>query len=149
VFIFSDNDIINEAFVEDINNILSVGEIPNLFSPKEDLPAIREKIKKEYIREFGTEGKELRVSEDELNEYFFTRMQSNFHLMICMSKTGDNLRNYCRMYPGLVNNTTLIWFMPWPQEALIEVAQKYLKEIDISANLVVKDDDKKPPLTQE
>ncbi len=50
MFIFSDNDIINEAFVEDVNNILTVGEIPNLFSPKEDLPALREKLKKEYNR---------------------------------------------------------------------------------------------------
>jgi len=24
--------------MEDLNNILTVGEIPNLFSPKEDLP---------------------------------------------------------------------------------------------------------------
>ena len=29
---FSDNEIINESFLEDINNILSVGEIPNLFT---------------------------------------------------------------------------------------------------------------------
>lgn len=36
VFIFSDNDIVNEGFIEDVNNILSVGEIPNLFT-KDDL----------------------------------------------------------------------------------------------------------------
>ena len=29
---FSDNEIINESFLEDINNILTVGEIPNLFT---------------------------------------------------------------------------------------------------------------------
>jgi len=32
VFLFSDNQIINEGFIEDINNILTVGEVPNLFS---------------------------------------------------------------------------------------------------------------------
>jgi len=42
--------------------------------------------------------------------------------MICMSKTGDGLKNYIRMYPGIVNNTTCIWYLPWPTEALIEVA---------------------------
>ena len=31
------------------------------------------------------------------------------------------------MYPGLVNNTTMIWFMPWPEEALVEVADRYLE----------------------
>ena len=32
VFLFSDTQITNEAFVEDINNILNNGEIPNLYS---------------------------------------------------------------------------------------------------------------------
>ena len=32
VFLFSDNEIINEGFIEDINNILTVGEVPNLFN---------------------------------------------------------------------------------------------------------------------
>lgn len=50
VFIFSDNEILNEGFIEDINNILTVGEVPNLFSAKEDLPAIKDKVKKEYLR---------------------------------------------------------------------------------------------------
>lgn len=52
-----------------------------------------------------------------------------------MSKTGDNLRNYCRMYPGLVNNTTMIWYMPWPKEALLEVAAKYLQGLDLKENI--------------
>lgn len=50
VFIFSDNEILNESFIEDINNILTVGEVPNLFSVKEDLPSIRDRIKKDYYR---------------------------------------------------------------------------------------------------
>lgn len=35
------------------------------------------------------------------------------------------------MYPGLVNNTTIIWYLPWPEEALMEVAKKYLSEINL------------------
>jgi len=137
--------------VEDINNILTVGEIPNLFSPKEDLPAIRDKIKKEWVRENTVEGKDPpRVSEDELTEFFYTRMMNNFHLIFLMSKTGDNLRNYTRMYPGLINNTTIIWYMPWPKEALVEVAYKYLSDIDISKNIEEKEQDpKEKPLTKE
>jgi dynein heavy chain len=50
VFLFSDNEIINEGFIEDINNILSVGEVPNLFSQKDDYPLIKDKVRKEYIK---------------------------------------------------------------------------------------------------
>lgn len=49
VFLFSDNQIINEGFIEDINNILTVGEVPNLFSQKDDYPQIKEKMRKKYI----------------------------------------------------------------------------------------------------
>lgn len=104
--------------------------MPNLFSQKEDYPQIKDKIRKEYIKHHELE-KDARIADDDLIDFFFTRIQNNFHLMICMSKTGDSLRNYCRMYPGLVNNTTIIWYLPWPEEALIEVAKKYLSEIEI------------------
>jgi hypothetical protein len=71
-----------------------------------------------------------------------------------MSKTGDNLRNYTRMYPGLMNNTTIIWYMPWPKEALVEVAFKYLKDIDVSKNITDTTDEveaaeNKKPATNE
>jgi len=35
VFMFSDTQIINEAFLEDINNILNNGEIPNLYKAED------------------------------------------------------------------------------------------------------------------
>ena len=44
VFLFSDTQIINEQFVEDINNILNNGEIPNLYLP-EDITNIIEAVK--------------------------------------------------------------------------------------------------------
>ena len=46
---FSDNQISEEAFVEDINTILTIGEIPNLFG-KEDMGNIKEKMKKVVTR---------------------------------------------------------------------------------------------------
>ena len=61
---------------------------------------------------------------------FYSRIQNNFHIVFLMSKTGDNLRNYGRMYPGLINNTTIVYFMPWPTEALFEVANNSLKEFN-------------------
>jgi dynein heavy chain len=36
VFLLSDTQIINEAFLEDINNILNNGEIPNLYGTTEE-----------------------------------------------------------------------------------------------------------------
>lgn len=35
VFIFSDNDVVYETFLEDIQNMLNSGVVPNIYSPDE------------------------------------------------------------------------------------------------------------------
>ena len=41
------------------------------------------------------------------------------------------VRNRIRMYPAFVNCTTIDWFTEWPQDALLEVAEKYLDSMDL------------------
>jgi len=48
-----------------------------------------------------------------------------------MSPIGRTFVDYCKMYPALINNTTINWFMRWPEDALTEVAQKFMGEIEI------------------
>lgn len=95
---------------------------------------IKEKMKKVVTRMLKAQNegnKEPKDIKDEvLLSQFYSRIQNNFHIVFLMSKTGDNLRNYGRMYPGLINNTTIVWFMPWPAEALVEVANNSLKDFD-------------------
>jgi dynein heavy chain, axonemal len=65
VFMFSDNQITEESFVEDINTILTIGEIPNLFG-KEDMATIKDKMKKvvtRMLRDQGKEGKEKDIKD--------------------------------------------------------------------------------------
>ena len=35
VFLFNDTQVVEESFLEDINNILSSGEVPNLYKPED------------------------------------------------------------------------------------------------------------------
>lgn len=59
--------------------------------------------------------------------FFIQRVRSKLHLVISMSPIGDAFRRRCRLFPSLVNNSTIDWFDDWPTEALLSVAQKSLE----------------------
>lgn len=54
---------------------------------------------------------------------------TNLRIALSMSPSGDLLRTRCRNYPGLVNNTTIDWMFPWPEEALVAVANVTLRDV--------------------
>uniref|UniRef100_A0A8B9RG35 Dynein, axonemal, heavy chain 2 n=1 Tax=Astyanax mexicanus TaxID=7994 RepID=A0A8B9RG35_ASTMX len=112
VFLFNDTQIIDESFLEDINNILSSGEVPNLYKSDE----FEEVCLKENVLE----------TPDAMFNYLIERVRNNLHIVLCMSPVGEPFRNHIRQYPALVNCTTLDWFSEWPQDALLEVAERYL-----------------------
>ena len=127
VFLFNDTQIKDEGFLEDINNILSNGVIPNLFSKDEILP-IYDSVRKDAVR-LG-----LDDVPDVLWKFFIDRVRSNLHVVLAMSPIGESLRYRCRMYPGLVNCTTIDWFHSWPAEALQEVAMKFLASVPFESS---------------
>ncbi|XP_063485594.1 dynein axonemal heavy chain 2 isoform X3 [Symphalangus syndactylus] len=123
-FLFVDTQIADESFLEDINNILSSGEVPNLYKPDEF-----EEIQSHIIDQARAE--QVPESSDSLFTYLIERVRNNLHIVLCLSPVGDPFRNWIRQYPALVNCTTINWFSEWPQEALLEVAEKYLIGVDL------------------
>ncbi|CAH0695355.1 unnamed protein product [Spodoptera exigua] len=125
-FIFTDNDIKDEQFLEFLNNILSSGEIANLF-PKEEMDEIMNEltpIMKKYAP------KRIPVP-DVLYEYFIIRSRANLHVVMCFSPVGEKFRNRALKFPGLISGSTMDWFQKWPKEALIEVAHHFLWEFKV------------------
>ena len=57
------------------------------------------------------------------------------HLVVCMSPIGDAFRNRLRQYPSLINCTTIDWFLEWPREALLEVGNKFLMNLDLTLTI--------------
>lgn len=54
-----------------------------------------------------------------------------------------------RQYPALVNSTTIDWFKEWPEEALLEVANKYLMNCKLDVSIQEKTiTDKRTSLVQ-
>ncbi|XP_049536716.1 dynein axonemal heavy chain 6 [Anopheles darlingi] len=128
VFLITDTQIVHEAFMEDINNILNSGEVPNLFQGDEYEKIILN------ARQPCIESGFSNQTRDGIFEFFTKRVRSNLHVIICMSPVGDTFRRRCRMFPSLVNCCTIDWFVKWPAEALRSVAIGSLK--DVSENEV-------------
>ncbi|XP_044766447.1 dynein axonemal heavy chain 6 [Coccinella septempunctata] len=123
VFLFTDTQIIQEEMLEDINNILNSGEVPNLFESDEYEKVIitcRDPAKEVGINPANRDG---------IFDFFTKRVRAFLHLVICMSPVGDAFRRRCRMFPSLVNNCTIDWFEKWPREALLSVAQNSLQNL--------------------
>lgn len=72
--------------------------------------------------------------------FLLDRVKANLHVIVCMSPVGEPFRNRIRMYPALVNCTTIDLFNEWPPEALLEVGGRYLSNINLEGSeQVVKD----------
>jgi dynein heavy chain len=117
VFLFSDSQIVTETFLEDINNILNSGEVPNLYEADEI-----EKIVS-MVRPLAKAAGKLETKEAILQHYIHL-VRENLHIVLCMSPIGAGFRTRCRMFPSLVNCCTIDWFNAWPEDALYSVAQK-------------------------
>ncbi|KAL7729890.1 hypothetical protein ACLKA6_014739 [Drosophila palustris] len=121
VFLFTAAQIAEEGFLELINNILTVGQVPALFAD-EDKDGIVNQVRK-FAEEEG-----LSASKDSVWAYFLRTCAENLHVVLCMSPAGDALRNRCRSFPGLIGSTYIDWVFPWPKQALYAVAKLFLTE---------------------
>jgi len=124
VFLFSDSQIKDEGFVEDINNLLNTGEIPNLFPPEEKVAVC------ELVRNAARdEGKAPDGTPNQLFAFFVDRCRALVAVVVCFSPIGDAWRTRLRQFPSLVNCCTIDWFTAWPADALQAVAKKFLQTI--------------------
>ena len=68
--------------MEDVNNILSSGIVPNLFN-SEEMVKQRDNIRKDFKKAGNTQ-----ETNEALNKFFFNRVKDNLHMAICMSPLG-------------------------------------------------------------
>ncbi|KAI9093996.1 dynein heavy chain, N-terminal region 2-domain-containing protein, partial [Phlyctochytrium arcticum] len=126
VFLFSDTQLQLESFLEDINNMLNAGEVPNIF-PSDEKAAVIEQVRAAIIKD----NPKFDASPAALYSQFIARCKENLHVVLCMSPIGDAFRNRLRMFPSLVNCCTIDWFQAWPEDALEIVAQRFLEDVEL------------------
>ncbi len=77
VFLFSDTQIKSESMLEDLNNILNSGDVPNIYA-LEDMDRIYNDMKP-LVQDAG-----LQPTKSNLFSAYTKRVKSNIHVVICM-----------------------------------------------------------------
>lgn len=124
-FLFVDTQIINEQMLEDINNILNSGDVPNLYKNEDYEPIF--KVGKLVCMEKG-----LQITKMNMFSGYLGRVKRNIHMIIAMSPLGEIFRSRIRKFPSLVNCCTIDWFSEWPEEALLGVGKGQVTAADLN-----------------
>ena len=92
----TDGQIADERFLVYLNDMLSSGNIPNLFTREEmdgHLGAIRNLAKAAGVPD----------DRGALSNFFFDRVRRNLHMILCHSPVGDAFRIRGRKFPALIS----------------------------------------------
>ena len=125
ILFLAENMIDNDNILEELCIILKNTEINNIFNLEE----------KTMILENMHNVPESLVTNLQKWEYFLKKMKQNLHIVLSLSSSGLILKRKLRLFPALLNATTIDWFLPWPEEALISTAEIYMSEAKTSGNL--------------
>ncbi|KAJ3073863.1 Dynein heavy chain 7, axonemal [Podochytrium sp. JEL0797] len=128
IFLFSDTQIQQEAFLEEINNVLNSGEVPNLY-PQDEKQELFEVMRSNMTARTGD------TTPAAMFQLFIDRCRENLHIVLCMSPVGEAFRNRLRKFPSLINCCTIDWFRDWPEDALEIVAVKFLSDVAIDDSI--------------
>ncbi|XP_042345657.1 dynein axonemal heavy chain 11 [Plectropomus leopardus] len=120
--LLTDAQIPDERFLVIINDLLSSGEIPELFS-EDEVEGIVSSVRAE-VRALG-----LLDNRENCWRFFTDRVRLQLTVILCLSPVGSALRVRARRFPALVQCTTIDWFHPWTSEALQSVSYRFIQEI--------------------
>ncbi|KAJ0395717.1 hypothetical protein P43SY_006365 [Pythium insidiosum] len=136
VFLLTDSQIKNERMLVLMNDLLSSGNVPDLFNADEQsnivqqvLPRMKAAMANAMAQAGPSSGgnSASAVSEKEQCwQYFVQEIKRNLHVVMCFSPATAEFRVRARKFPALVSCTFIDWFQPWPRDALFSVAARFL-----------------------
>jgi dynein heavy chain len=127
--LITESHITNERFLVYINDLLSSGEIAELYTEDDKMNIVnivRPKVK--------ADGKP--DTPDECWSWYIDKVVANLHVCLCVSPVGEGFRRRSKRFPALVTCTVIDWFHAWPTDALQNVAKNKLTEVELGADEV-------------
>ncbi|XP_042781926.1 dynein axonemal heavy chain 14 isoform X4 [Panthera leo] len=110
-----------ESFLEDLDSVLNSQKTLGLFEDDE-LGSIALRIRS-FAEPSGSVD-----DRQSLLALFQKRIHKNLHVFVTVSPTGPSFRQQCRLRPSVVTACTVDWYGEWPADALLAVADSFLRE---------------------
>ena len=112
IFIVRDTNLKEESYYVELNCMISSGIIYNLFSGEEKIEVINQ-IKN------NKENEDMVSNDDQqIWEAFISSTMNRLRVFICMNPLDQDFTKRLRLFPALINNTTIDWYESWPENAL-------------------------------
>lgn len=124
MFLMTDSQVIDERFLVYINAILSSGWISGLF-PKDEIDGMLSNLRNE------AKANGIPDTHECMMQFLISRVRINLHVVLCFSPVGDIFRVRARRFPALIYSTAIDFFHPWPRQALVSVAYKFLDGVEL------------------
>ncbi|XP_054281409.1 dynein axonemal heavy chain 7-like [Macrosteles quadrilineatus] len=131
VFFVSENELTDEMFLQDLDMILSTGQIPDMFSSSE-LERIYDMVR------LSAQGgnRNLDINPLTVFAFFVSRCRQNLHIILSLSSISYSFRRWLSLYPSLLNHCTVDWVEDWPEEALEKIAFHYWDGLEIEETIL-------------
>uniref|UniRef100_A0A667I290 Dynein axonemal heavy chain 14 n=1 Tax=Lynx canadensis TaxID=61383 RepID=A0A667I290_LYNCA len=110
-----------ESFLEDLDSVLNSQKTLDLFEDDE-LGSVALQI-----RSFAEPSGSVDDRQSLLG-LFQKRIHKNLHVFVTVSPTGPSFRRQCQLRPSVVTACTVDWYGEWPEDALLAVADSFLRE---------------------
>ncbi|XP_061720397.1 dynein axonemal heavy chain 12-like [Cydia pomonella] len=125
-FLFTESQIKEEVFIQNLDSLLNSGEVPNLYGLDEKQEIL------ELVRLAAQGGnRNLDIGPLQILAFFIARCKAKLHCVLCFSPIGGAFRIRLRLYPALVNCCTIDWYDSWPEDALTMVAHHYMVKVNV------------------
>lgn len=97
-----------------VRTLCSFPQVSNLFARDEMddiLSSLIPVMKREFTKRPPTN--------ENLYDYFMSRVRQNLHVVLCFSPVGEKFHNRALKFPALISGCTMDWFSRWPKDALV------------------------------
>ena len=116
ILLLEDHHLIHPAFLEMINSLLSVGEVPGLYS-QEELEPILTPLK-DLLSEEGYRGTPL--------SYYSSRVRHYLHIVLILDSSSSEFVAQCEANPALYTSCLFLSLEEWSRGTMLQLAGEYL-----------------------